>query len=60
MRGKVNDLQIPFMIPQHYGMLSFNSVDVKVLKKIIKEQNPECKVYPAEINMLYQMEGFYG
>jgi len=53
-------LQIPFMIPHHYGMFSFNTVNVNDLKKIIKEQKLECKVYPAEINMFYQMEGFNG
>lgn len=58
--GLMEVLQIPFMIPHHYGMFSFNTVNVDDLKKIIKEQNPECKVYPAELNMLYQMEGFYG
>lgn len=56
----ISDLQIPFMIPHHYGMFSFNTVNVNDLKKTIEEHNLECKVYPAELNMLYKMEGFYG
>jgi len=58
--GLMEILQIPFMIPHHYGMFSFNTVNFSDLKKIIKKQNLECKVYPAELNMLYQMDGFYG
>jgi len=55
----VEGLKIPFMIPHHYGMFSFNTVNVDNLKEKIKKQNLGCKVYPAELNVLYQMEGFY-
>jgi len=48
------------MIPHHYDMFDFNTVDLNDLKKTIKEQNLECKFYPAEPDMFCQLEGFYG
>ncbi len=55
----VEELQIPFMIPHHYGMFDFNTVDVDDLKKIIKEQNLENRIFPAKLNLFYQLEGLY-
>jgi L-ascorbate metabolism protein UlaG (beta-lactamase superfamily) len=53
----IEDLHTPFLIVHHYGMFNFNTVDVKNLKIIIKEQNLESRVYPAELDLFYEMEG---
>jgi hypothetical protein len=34
----VDDLQILFMIPHHYGMFDFNIVDLNDLKKKLKNR----------------------
>lgn len=56
----IDDLQIPFMIPHHYGMFDFNTVNVEDLKNTIVEYNLQNRVYPAELNMLYKLGGSYG
>jgi L-ascorbate metabolism protein UlaG (beta-lactamase superfamily) len=53
----VDELKIPFLIPHHYGMFRFNTVDMKDLKNTITKQSPECMVYPAELDLFYKLEG---
>ncbi len=48
---------ISFMIPHHYGMFEFNTVSPVELEMKIRLRKLDARVYPAELGMLYILEG---
>ncbi len=46
---------IPFMIPHHYGMFDFNTVDRAVLDAEIKESDLPDRIFPGETDILYNL-----
>ncbi len=49
-------INFDFMIPHHYGMFSFNTISMNLIKKRIKERNLENRVFPAEVDIIYQLD----
>jgi len=47
---------IPFMIPHHYGMFDFNTIDTGSLTGTIRRQGLESRVFPAENGAVYRLE----
>jgi len=59
--GIIREHGIPFMIPHHYGMFDFNTVDRAVLDAEIQDSDLSDRVFPAETGILYNLcEGSCG
>ena len=49
-------LEIPYMIPHHFGMFAFNTVDPVALERAIRSENMERRVFPAQVGVRYGLE----
>jgi L-ascorbate metabolism protein UlaG (beta-lactamase superfamily) len=54
-RNLVVDHNIRYMIPHHYGMFDFNTVDRDELDKMIVKSGIPDRIFPAETEIMYQL-----
>ena len=51
----MRDHDIKYMIPQHFGMFDFNTVNREDLDRVIAASEMRDRIFPAEIDVLYHL-----